>query len=162
MTEEREFGDFVAEGRILVEQNEANQWALGDLACAFEISVGRPSKDDEDTPTLGDLANGWGLATSTVSEYRTLAAFYPKNLRLYELSWSHYKLARKASNGDVEEALALLEEAERQAFTIAAFRRFLEGIYYEGELYQEEVPDRLRAFVPGQARLWVTVKRREE
>lgn len=156
----REFSDFVEAGLPLLKERDHHAWELGDLAAEFVVKLGRPS--DPDAPTLGDLASAWDVALSTVSEWRRVAIFYPENVRTYELSWSHHKLARSASEGELGIALAYLAHAKAQYMGIAAFRRYLEGVLWEGELYQAEVPERLRGLIPHDVQLWVTVRRYED
>ena len=153
-----EFADFVAAGVELMTTRNANSWALGDLAVDFEVKVGRPS--DPAAPTLSDLAAAWDVETPRVSEWRSVAAFFPGNLRMNELSWSHHNLARRASRGDLEQALTLLDIARVQHMGVAAFRRFCAGLYFEGTIPVADLPDPLQGLVPdGERLVWLTFGR---
>lgn len=159
-TTAKEFSDFVAAGRELIQKRDDNAWELGDLAVEFEVTVGRPS--DPDAPKLGDLAHAWNVDTPRVSEWRNVARFYPENVRTFEdLSWGHYNTARRASDNSLKKALELLGEARRQSLGIRAFQRFINGTYYEGE-WKGPLPEWLQGLVPRGMRLWVTVKRMTE
>lgn len=156
-----DFIDYVDQGRALLDTRNANSWALGDLAVDFEVKVGRPS--DEDAPTLADLASAWDVETPRVSEWRSVAAFFPGNLRMNELSWSHHNLARRASGGDLEEALELLSVAQAQHMGVAAFRRYCAGLYFEGPVAVEDLPRALRLLVPdGDGEVWLTFGRMKD
>lgn len=158
----REFIDYVEAGRALVSTVEANYWKLGDLAAEFEVTAGRPQEGDE-APTLGDLANGWGVARASVSEWRSNARFYPPRFRTFDdLSYSHYTLARRAGD-DIEDALELLTIASAQAFSISGFKRFLSGVLAEGPARVDELPPRWQALVPtGVRRVWLRVETARE
>lgn len=152
----KEFSDFVDAGRQLIQKRDNNAWELGDLAVDFEVTVGRPT--DPGAPTLSDLAREWDVDTPRVSEWRNVAKFYPANVRTFEdLSWGHYNQARRASDGDLENALELLADAQRIHLGIRAFHRYVSGMYYEGE-WNGPLPEWLQALVPHGAKLWVTVK----
>lgn len=151
-----EFAEYVAAGVDLMTTRNANSWALGDLAADFEVKIGRPS--DPDAPTLSDLAAGWDVEVQRVSEWRLVSAFYPVNLRMNgDLSWSHHNLARRASGGDLEQALELLSIARAQHMGVAAFRRFCAGVYFEGPVSVDDLPVPLQGFVPtGADKVWLT------
>lgn len=153
-----DFIDYVALGRALMQARNTNSWALGDLAVDFEIKVGRPS--DEDAPTLSDLASAWDVETPRVSEWRSVAAFFPGNLRMNELSWSHHNLARRASGGDLEQALELLRIAAVMNMGVSAFRRYCAGMYFEGPVAVDALPIELQMLVPdGESLVWLTFGR---
>lgn len=160
-----EFGDYVALGTELVKDRDNNAWQLGDLARDFmqnfEVKQGRPV--DQNAPTLSDLAGAWDVEIQRVSEWHKVAAFYPdNNLRMSGVSWSHHNMARRASD-DVEEALELLRIAQEQHFSVAAFRRYLNGILYEGEADPRELPARLYQFLPdGTRTVWLVIKKTGE
>ena len=151
-----EFADFVAAGVMLMQTRERNTWQLGDLAVDFEVKVGRPT--DPDAPTLGDLAAAWNVEVQRVSEWRLVSAFYPANLRLNgDLTWSHHNMARRASRGDLEQALELLRIAAVMNMGVAAFRRYCAGLYFEGPVEVDALPIELQMLVPdGAAQVWVT------
>jgi len=151
-----EFSDYVEQGHALMDTRNANSWALGDLALDFEVKIGRPA--DPDAPTLSDLAAAWDVETQRVSEWRLVSAFYPVNLRMNgDLSWSHHNLARRASGGDLEEALELLRIAAVMHLGVAAFRRYCAGLYFEGPVEVDALPIELQMLVPdGAAQVWVT------
>lgn len=152
-----DFEDFVAAGVELIQARDTNAYALGDLCVEFEVKVGRPN--DPDAPTLSDLAHAWDVDTPRVSEWRNVARFYPPNVRTRELSWTHYNMARRASNGSLDNALELLDTADRLHMGVRAFRRYLDGTYYEGEIAHGELPARLQAIVPAGVKLWVVLRR---
>lgn len=153
-----EFSDYIAAGVELMARRDRDTWALGDLAAEFEVTVGRPA-DGDDAPTLADLAAGWNVSTQRVSEWRNVSAFYPSGVRTFALPWEIYNAARRAAAGSLDNALELLDVAERQAFTVAAFRRYLSGIRWEGLLTRADLPPQVCALLPGhEARWWVTVK----
>lgn len=158
---EKDFTDFIAEGVVLMEKRDRNSWELGDLACEFEITVGRPSESD--APTLSDLANGWNASTQRVSEWRNCSSFYPTHVRTFHtLTWSHYNKARRASNNCLDNALELMEHAASQAMGTRAFERYLKGIYFEGFVQAGTLPEAIKYVLPrGAAQVWVTVKREE-
>ena len=156
----KEFGDFVEEGLELVKGRDKNAWALGDLAEDFEVTMGR--HNNPDTPKLADLANAWDVDTPRVSEWRNVAKFYPPKVRTYELSWSHYNLARRASDNDLENAIELLDHALMGAMGVRAFRRYLDGIYYEGSVKVTDLPTGLQVMVPSNVKMvWLTIKKAE-
>lgn len=157
---EKEFGDFVTEGRELLKSRDTNAWELGDLACEFEITVGRPS--DVDAPTLGDLAHEWDASTQRVSEWRNTSAFFTTDARTFDLTWSHYNLARRASGGELDNAIELLDMAVRLHMGVRAFERYIKGIYYEGMIAIDQLAVGLRAMLPDSAQeVWITIKRSE-
>jgi hypothetical protein len=150
---DREYIDFVDEGLDL----------LKDLVCDFEVSVGRPKKG-EDSPTLSDLSNAWNCPRSTMSEWRLVSKFYPTDARTFDpdiITWTHYNLARKSSEGDLCNALELLEHAQEQHMATRAFERYLDGIYFEGVFRRSDLPEWLRDQIPDDV-LWVTVQRNKE
>lgn len=159
-----EFGDFVARGLEIRTALDGCQWALGDLGAAFEFSVGRPGADGEDTPTLGDLAAAWGLSAQTVSTYVKTARFFDANLRtLGDLGFSFYDLARRRAGDDVEVAMEYLTIATEQAFSYRQFKRYLEDIWWEGEVYERELPPRLHGIMPtGTTKAWITIEKVRE
>jgi len=153
-----DFSDFVQQGIALLSQRDVNSWALGDLAALFEVTVGRPSEDD-DTPTLGDLAQAWNVSGQRVSEWRNVARFYPTELRTFEVPWEMYNAARRASD-DIEDACALLAFAEKHHLGINAFRRHLKGIRWEGAISKYELPLRLQGMMPDyEKKFWIVIKR---
>lgn len=157
-----EFSDFVAAGLALMATRDHTSWELGDLAVAFEVTIGRPSDDDEG-PTLGDLAAGWNVSAHRVSEWRSVSAFYPVAARTYDVPWEIYNMARRASNGSLDNALELLDYAQQQAFTVAAFRRYLKGVRWEGKLRRHDLPPWLQGILPPfEQEYWVEIKRAGE
>jgi hypothetical protein len=160
----RDFEDYVALGVKLVENRNSNAWQLGDLAVDFmknfAVKPGRPA--DPNIPTLSDLAGAWDVEIQRVSEWRSVSAFYNPNLRMNEVSWSHHNMARRASE-DVEEALELLEMAVNLHFSVAEFRRYLNGTLYEGDLWVEQLPEHLRMYAPeGTQKVWIVLKKYHE
>lgn len=161
----REFGDFVTAGLALVKSRDTNAWALGDIAVdfvdAFPVHPGRPV--DPDQPTLSDLAAGWDVVTPRVSEWHSVAAFYAPNVRTFEdLSWAHYNAARRASGNDIENALELLADAQSKAMGINAFKRYLAGEFFEGEVAYDRLPPEIQAVVPRGKKLWVVITEKHE
>jgi hypothetical protein len=152
----REFADFVAAGLELVAGRDRDTWALGDLATAFDVRLGRP--DDPEAPPLRNLARGWNVSPQRVSEWRNVAAFYPTAVRTFPVPWEMYNAARRAAEHRLDNALELLATAEEMHMGVTDFRRYLTGVLYEGPL-QGPVPDWLRPFIPrGLRRLWLVVK----
>jgi len=157
---DKDFSDFVDEGRELMQARDRNSWLLGDLACEFEIEIGRPS--DADAPTLGDLAREWDASTQRVSEWRNCSAFYPTDARRFDLTWTHYNRARRAADGEIDNALELLEMAVRLHMGTRAFERYIKGIYFEGPVKIGELAVGLQAMIPGGVKdVWLVVKRNE-
>lgn len=156
---DKEFSDFVEQGVELLKERDTQAWKLGDLVVDFEITVGRPT--DPDAPTLGDLANAWDVATPRMSEWRNTSKFYSSDVRTFNLSWSHYNMARKAADGDVENAIDLLDTAERLHLGVRAFKRYIDGIYFEG-VWEGELPKWLQGIVPVNGQVWVVFKRNED
>lgn len=153
---DKEFSDFVEQGVELLKERDTQAWQLGDLVVDFEVCVGRPT--DPDAPTLGDLANAWDVATPRMSEWRNTSKCYPSDVRTFNLSWSHYNMARKAADGDMETALDFLCVAERLHLGVRAFKRHLDGIYFEG-VWEGELPKWLQGIVPSNIELWVIFKK---
>jgi len=157
----KDFSDFVTEGRDLMQARDKNSWRLGDLACEFEITVGRPTEPD--APTLGDLAHEWDASTQRVSEWRNTADFYPTDARTFDLTWTHYNQARRAADGDLDNALELLDMAVGLHMGTRAFERYIKGIYFEGAVKIGELAAGLQAMIPGGVKeVWLVVKRNEE
>jgi hypothetical protein len=155
---ERDFTDFVAEGRDLMQARDRNSWGLGDLACEFEVTIGRPG--DPDAPTLGDLAHEWDASTQRVSEWRNTAGFYPTGARTFDLTWTHYNQARRAADGELDNALELLEMAVKLHMGTRAFERYIKGIYFEGPVKIGELAVGIRAMLPGDIKeVWLVVKK---
>lgn len=161
-----EYIDTVEKGRAILSGHDKDFWKLGALAANAEITVGRP-KEGEDKPTLGDLANAWNVSKQSISAWRSTYIFYPTSARTFDediISWEHYNQARCAADGDLENALELLCHAERLHLGSRAFKRFLKGIYYEGEWQGNgtDIPGWLRLYVPRDVKLWITVQRMKE
>jgi hypothetical protein len=155
-----EFSDFVAAGLPLIKARDSHSWALGDLAVDFDIKLGRP--DDPDAPTLGDLAREWNVSSQRVSEWRNVSAFYPTDARTFDTTWEIYNMARRASNNSLDNALELLDKAVSQAMTVASFRRYLKGIYFEGPIPTDQLPLRLHGLVPsGVTEVWAVFKHKD-
>lgn len=163
-----EFGDFVSAGIELLAESDNHRWQLGDLAALFEITVGRP--DDPDAPTLRDLAEAWDCDVPRVSEWRSCAKAFPESVRtlLPPLSWSHYNAVRshlRAGDYDpdtFERAMELLNVAVNEHMGIRAFRAFLKGALYEGEVATRLLPAFIQERAVGEETVWVTVKRVRE
>jgi hypothetical protein len=66
------WGEYVAEGRRLVEEADQIQWRLGDLALGVEKSYG----DNK----LGLFAKDIGVNMKTLSQYRMVAKAYPEKV----------------------------------------------------------------------------------
>lgn len=162
MSEPVEFGEFVTAGVALMADRDRNSWALGDLARQFEIKLGRP--DDPAAPTLSDLAAAWNVSTQRVSEWRHVAAFYPDPVRSsVDCPWEMWNMARRASQGSLSNALELLATARSLHLTVASFRRYLKGWYFEGRVETHDLPPYLQTLLPGGTRaVWVVMKRYEE
>jgi len=158
----REFVDFVAAGCQLVARRDNNAWELGDLCVdavrELGIKPGRPT--DPDAVTLSSLAAAWDVGTPRVSEWHAVADFYVSNVRTYEgLTWTHYNMARRASGGSLENAQELLSDAVNKHLGVNAFRRYLRGEYFEGEVAYRELPPRLQALVPDKTlQVWVVIR----
>jgi len=161
----KDFTDYVAIGRELVQARDTNSWALGDLLVdatrELDIKPGRPT--DPDALTLGDMAREWDVETARASAWLSNAEFYPANVRTFPLSWSHYDLARRHADGKLDNALELLDRAAAQAFGIRDFRRYVKGEYFEGPVSKEELPARLRALIPASVgSVWIVIRQDKE
>lgn len=128
----RSYDYYVSEGNRVREMRDRTNWALGDLAVAFcadfDISPGRPPADDS-TPTLAALAREWELRPPQVSEFHSVADFYPLEARQDDLSWSHHNMARRNSGDSLDNALELLDKARTNYMSAEDFRRWLKGDY---------------------------------
>ena len=161
----KEFSDFVDAGVALLAESDNHRWQLGDLAAEFEVTVGRP--DDPDAPTLRDLAEAWDCDVPRVSEWRSCARAFPESVRtlLPLLSWSHYNAVRSHLrlvdyNADsFERAMELLNVAVTGHMGIRAFRAFLKGALFEGEVATRLLPAFIQERAVGEDTVWVTVKR---
>lgn len=72
----------------------------------------------------------------------------------------HHNQARRSADGDLDNALELLEYAQAQAFTVASFRRFLKGVVFEGKVRRRDFPLWLQAILPSfVGEFWVEIKR---
>lgn len=164
MTELLEFIDFVDAINAVREELDDRQWRIGDVAAQFERKIGRPRADGDDTPQLGDLAAACGLSKQSLSAYAKTAEFYQENLRTsVDLSWSLFDLARRHAGDDVEVAMDYLTIAQEQAFSYRQFERYLKGIWWEGEVYERELPQRLHGILPtGVIKVWVTIEKVRE
>lgn len=153
-----DFADFVNAGRELCSQRDSGAWDLGDIAVRFEVTVGRPT--DPDAPTLADLAHEWDASSQRLSEWRNTSAFYSTDARKYDLTWTHYNQARRAADGELDNALELLEMAVRLHMGTRAFERYIKGIYFEGPVKIGELAVGLQAMIPGDVKeVWLVVKR---
>lgn len=160
MNEREDFAYYVTEGNRLRAERDDRSWALGDLAAMFEVYLGHPT--DPDAPTLGDLAREWNVSTPRVSEWRSVAAFYPSDVRTFDTSWEVYNMARRASDNSLDNALELLETATAQAMTVKDFRRYLKGIYFEGPMPVVKMPIELHGLVPsGVTEVWAIFKHKD-
>jgi hypothetical protein len=164
-----EFSDFVAAGLPLIQQRNESAWELGDLIVqAVKVChIGRPPTDGEEYPTLSDLAHEWDERVQKLSYWRINADFYPPNIRQPELSFAHHDLARRHSGGDpdiaLDNALELLDKARSYHMGIAAFRRHVDGVYFEGPMPVVKMPIELHDLVPsGVTEVWAVFKRRDE
>jgi hypothetical protein len=158
-----EFADYVNMGLELVKESESNEFQLWDLAADFKHTFnptrGRPANDD-DNPTFADLAGAWQVATNTVSEWASLGEYYPEKSRTYDdLSKSHYKLAKRYAGKDQGLAHVQLQAAvNNHLTTVASFRRFLDGIYWEGKVSVFDLPTESRGCIPiGITEVWIVV-----
>ncbi len=155
----QEFSDFIIAGLPLVQARDENAWALGDIARLFVERVvhGRPPDEDE-TPTLSDLAREWDVHKQKVSYWRANAAFFPENVRQSDVSFAHHDLARRHSDASLDNALELLAVARDLHYGIAAFRRWLAGEYFAGPVDTATLPGLVRACIPsGKRRVRVVV-----
>lgn len=94
----------VTAGLDLVQAQDRNRWALGDLAAVCETRYGQKS--------IQKLATEIRMPKhKTLYDYHRVATFYPISARAEYplLSWSHYREAMRLEN--VEAALELLAEA---------------------------------------------------
>lgn len=156
---EMEYIDYVDRGVELLQKRDVNAWELGDLVVDFEVTVGRPV--DPEAPTLADLAISWDVSSQRMSEWRNTSKFFPTDVRTFGLTWSHYNMARRASGGELDNALELLDAAKRLHLGVRAFERYIKGIYYEGA-WQGELPEWLQGLIPHGVNPWVTFKKAEE
>lgn len=131
-TQLQDFGDFVSAGLEELSKRDTSTWALGDIAAAFEIRLGRPEKkrgktdeEQDPTPTLTNLATQWGVSKMTVSDWRSNSIFYEVNVRHVLHSWRDGNVIRKyvewelAGEDDIEakieRGMEIVEEAEALA-----------------------------------------------
>lgn len=93
-------------GRMKASGVDANQWDLGDLALQVETDYGKNR--------LGEYAKAINKPFSTLSQYRSMSAYYQKDTRyLFEnLSRSHYLAAKSLK--DVSASLELLTQASNE------------------------------------------------
>jgi len=157
-----DYGDFSNALHVIVQERDTNSWEAGDVLKLFEFKVGRPNRDNPDALTLHDLAADCGASAARLSEWRNVASFYPRRLRTYSVSWEIYNQARRSSKGNRDNALELLDLAERQHMSVAAFRRYLKGIVWEGPVTKAGLPLWLVQKVAGyENEFWLILKRRE-
>jgi len=155
-----EFVDFVNTGIELVKDIEGNTWELCRLAYEFKVEFdckqGRPSKDEEEKPTFADLAGEWQVKTSTVSDWAAMGEYWGNVRPSEDLSYTHYRMAKRKAGKDKEKALAYVQHAEdNYLYKPQQFRRFLEGIYWEGELTISDIPAHIVGILPRQCdRVW--------
>lgn len=169
----REFIDIVADGLTLVKQRDDNAWSLGDLVVEAVEDLGMTLKPgnkvaDDTTPTLSDLASAWDTEAPRMSEWYHVAVFYPSDKRTIDLSWSHYNRARTAvknrpEDQQLDDALELLETAVHLKLSVTAFKRYVNGEYFEGYVERHELSPRLQGMIPASTLgVWMTMKRMQE
>lgn len=161
-----DMADIVMAGNVFKAERNANSWNWGDLICvAFSeqvIKAGRPLADS-DEPTLSALADAWDEPLPKLSALHLTADFYKPNVRMSELSWSHHDLARRHSDGQVDNALELLGTALGAHFSVKTFRMYLSGDYFEGPIDSKDLPEWMWSIIPrNQKHVWIKVKRFQE
>jgi hypothetical protein len=148
----KEFADFVEAGRPLAQARDNAAWPMGELVADFctkfniDVKAGKPTHPDE--PKLADLADAWDIELARLSEWRKCWVFYAPhfNFRSDEnkpFTWTHYNAARRFSDGKLDNALELLDAAERQHMSANEFRRYLKDRFsaVESKNDPEPIPD---------------------
>jgi hypothetical protein len=104
----------VAAGLDAVQVKDGRSWELGDLAGRVAKRYGEDS--------LGQYATDIRYNTSTLRDFRRVAAFYPPDTRTMFplLRWSHYRVAMRVQ--DLESALDWLEQAADHDWPVDALR----------------------------------------
>lgn len=127
----RDEPDLLIEGGIADRvSSDASAWRQADRVRVFfdlhpdaPRGPGRPP-ETYDGPTLGWLAEQWGESVQRLSYLHTNGIFYPLPHRQLDLSLTFYDVARRASNGKLDNALELLEHARTMYMTVTAFRDY--------------------------------------
>jgi len=109
----------VSLGMELREKKDNSQWALGDLALTVQKQYGMDS--------LGKFAVEIGIKKSTLADYRTCSAFYPSEIRerYRDLSHSFFLVAMR--NNDLETAIAWLNRASDEGWSVEMLRKMIKG-----------------------------------
>lgn len=118
-------------GRFIAHEQDKDRWAMGDLARRVEKRYGESS--------LKKYATEIGLASSkTLTDYRRVSAFYAPSLRSEypALSWSHFREAIRL--GDIEQAMAKLEQAEANSWPVAELNRQIGGKKRWKKVFEQE------------------------
>jgi len=165
----RPYEYFVDRGVKLRTFRDNAAWELGRLAAEFteeyDITPGRPPKDDQ-TPTLSALAHDLDMRPESLGQFRLCHLFYPEDQHT-DQSLAHHDLARRNSDGDLENALELLDIAKQQHMSAANFRQYLKGDYWSGVIdcknWLQMMQGVFSAFVPfSAARVRITFSRVSE
>jgi hypothetical protein len=167
----QDYDRFVALGVECRKGGDAQKWALGELVTHFcehyglELKRGRPPKDYQG-PTLTGYARDIGEVTARLSECGNTYAFYPENVRGSEdyadLTWRHFNRAREAADGQLDNAMELLDMAARLHLGVDDFSNYLAGNYFAMLVEWHELPERSRPFVPVGRPVWLIGKRPQE
>ena len=56
----------------------------------------------------------------------------------------------------------LLQVADSQSHSVRSFRRYLEGIYYEGKVRTSEIPPNVQGLCRGDQWVWIEVSKYTE
>lgn len=163
-----EWNDYVVRGRERRKSSDDGKWAQGDDICemvkvlGFDPKPGRPAANSN-VRTLAELASEIDTSSRRLSEAYVNSAFYGTLRRDGDYqTWSHHDKARRASGGDIEEALTLLDTAVELHLHLRAFQRYIDGVLYEGSIDTAELPARLQAFAGERARVWISIESEDD
>lgn len=118
-------------GQLIRQQQDGHRWLLGDLAAKVERAYGDKS--------LEKFSSDIGIdRVKTLRDYHRVARFYPSAARAEfpALSWSHYREAMRS--GDVDKAMAKLEEAEGNNWPVAELGRKIGGRTHWKKVFDKE------------------------
>lgn len=107
-------------GVFLSSVGRSSLWWLGDYCVALQ-------KRNPDSKKLSGwynaegAAEAFGMSTSTASNAASVSRFYPPESRTVDLEWSKYLEAKQV--GDLPEAIALLELAHKNGWSVSDIRK---------------------------------------
>lgn len=161
-----EWADYIQRGRKWRKANDDANWGLGDdvvqmtIDLKFDPKPGRPAANSN-VRTLSDYAAEVDISARRVSECFANSKFYGE-LRQPDMTFAHHDLARRNANGDIEEALTLLETARKLKLHYRAFVRHIKGILYEGTIEADKLPADLRSFIGDRRRVWISIEEEDD